>query len=182
MAVSAQPGRGQSPARTGPVDQLGTREWEVMNGETAGDVDLACAESASQLGALGILRIRPFLVLYLNAAVVFLGVMAQAVARGWLAFQLTGSNAALGGVLLSFGVTMLVATPWGGVAADRLPKRLVLQVAVSILAASSAWIGLAVAFGVVEYWMLLGAGVLQAVGFAMFNPASMAFLAELVPS
>ena len=120
--------------------------------------------------------------LFLNSAVVFLGVMAQAIARGWLAFELTGSNAALGGVLLSFGVAMLVVTPWGGVAADRLPKRLVLQVAVALLAVSSAWIGLAVAFDVVQYWMLLGAGMLQGVGFALFNPARMAFLAEILPT
>ena len=128
-----------------------------------------------------ILRTSAFLVLYLNAAVVFLGVMAQSIARSWLAFQLTGSNAALGGVLLAFGVVMLVATPWGGVAADRLPKRLVLQTAVSLLAISSAWIGIAVAADFVQYWMLLGASVLQALGFALFNPARMAFLAEVLP-
>jgi MFS family permease len=138
-------------------------------------------EAPPVLGAMAILRIGAFLVLYLNAAAVFLGVMAQAIARSWLAFELTGSNAALGGVLLAFGVALLVATPWGGVAADRLPKRLVLQVSVTLLAASSAWIGLAVVFDVIAYWMLLGAGVLQAVGFALFNPARMAFLTELVP-
>jgi len=153
-----------------------------VTGNTTDEVAGRPAEPAARLGAGAILRIGAFLVLYLNASVVFLGVMGQSVARSWLAFQLTGSNAALGGVLLSFGVTMLLATPWGGVAADRLPKRLVLQLAVAVLAGSSAWIGLAVAFDVVEYWMLLGAGVLQAVGFALFNPARMAFLAELVPS
>lgn len=133
------------------------------------------------LGPMALLRIGGFLVLYLNAAAVFLGVMAQAIARSWLAFELTGSNAALGGVLLAFGVALLVATPWGGVAADRLPKRLVLQISVLLLASSSAWIGLAVVFDVVAYWMLIGSSVLQAVGFALFNPARMAFLAELVP-
>jgi MFS family permease len=129
-----------------------------------------------------VLRIRPFVVLYLNAAVVFLGIMAQTVARGWLAFELTGTNAALGGVLLAFGVTMLLVTPWGGVAADRLPKRLVLQIAVTLLAVSSAWIGLSVAFDIIQYWMLLVAGAVQAVGFALFNPARMAFLAEILPT
>src|SRR5215207_8004806 len=133
------------------------------------------------LSTIGILRTGAFLVLYLNATVVFLGVMAQTVARSWLAFQLTGSNAALGGVLLAFGVTMLIATPWGGVAADRLPKRRVLQTAVFLLAISSAWIGIAVAADFVQYWMLLGASVLQALGFALFNPARMAFLAEVLP-
>lgn len=133
------------------------------------------------LGAMGILRVGGFLILYLNAAAIFLGVMAQAIARGWLAFELTGSNAALGGILLAFGVALLLATPWGGVAADRLPKRLVLQLSVLLLAVSSAWIGLAVVLDVIAYWMLLGASVLQAVGFALFGPARMAFLAELVP-
>jgi MFS family permease len=107
--------------------------------------------------------------------------MAQTIARGWLAFELTGSNAALGGVLLAFGVAMLVSTPWGGVAADRLPKRLVLQVSIGLLVASSAWIGLAVAFDVVAYWMLLGSAMIQAAAFALFGPARMAFLAEVLP-
>jgi MFS family permease len=136
---------------------------------------------APPLRPLEILRIRPFAVLYVNAGVVLLGVMAQAVARSWLAFRLTGSNAALGGVLLSFGITMLVATPWGGVAADRLPKRLVLQVSLSLLVVTSAWIGLAVAFDVIQYWMLVCVGGIQALAFSLFNPARMALLAEIVP-
>src|SRR6185436_18540540 len=50
--------------------------------------------------------------LYSASAVIF-GVMGQAVGRGWLAKDLTGSNAGLGGVMLAFGISMLVATPWG---------------------------------------------------------------------
>ncbi len=146
-----------------------------------GESALPVAPEPLPLGAMAILRIGSFLVLYLNAAAVFLGVMAQAIARGWLAFELTGSNAALGGILLAFGVALLLATPWGGVAADRLPKRLVLQLSVLLLAVSSAGIGLAVVFDVIAYWMLLVASVLQAVGFALFGPARMAFLAEIVP-
>ena len=68
--------------------------------------------------------------LFISSAAVIFGVMGQAVARGWLAKDLTGSNAGLGGVMLAFGVAMLIATPWGGVAADRFPKRTVLLVAV----------------------------------------------------
>src|SRR4028118_1372180 len=79
-------------------------------GGAPGRAGLARDAPAAPLGPLGILRIGPFLVLYINATVVLLGVMAQTVARSWLAFQLTGSNAALGGVLLAFGVAMLLAT------------------------------------------------------------------------
>lgn len=122
-----------------------------------------------------------YLRLWLSSTVVLLAVMAQTVARSWLAFDLTGSNAALGGVLLVFGVALVVATPWGGVVADRLPKRAVLHVASALFAVTSAWIGIAVAVDAVAYWMLLVAGAAQAVAFALYNPARMAFLAELVP-
>lgn len=126
------------------------------------------------------LRTGAFLRLWAGSTVVFLGVMAQSVARSWLAFDLTGSNAALGGVLLSFGLAMVIATPFGGVVGDRLPKRATLQFAIALLLLTSLWIGLAIVFGVVAYWMLLVVGAVQAVAFALYNPARMAFIPELV--
>ena len=96
--------------------------------------------------------------------------MGQSVARGWLAKDLTGSNAGLGGVMLAFGVAMLIATPWGGVAADRFPKRTVLLAAVLMLVASSLLTGLAMVTGVIEYWMLLVASAVQAAAFAAYLP------------
>ena len=117
--------------------------------------------------------------LYASAAVIF-GVMGQAVARGWLARDLTGNNTGLGGVMLAFGIAMLVATPWGGVAADRFSKRRVLLVSVSLLVVSSLLIGLAVVADVIEYWMLLVASAIQATAFALFLPARIAFIADVV--
>ena len=117
--------------------------------------------------------------LYSSSAVVF-GVMAQAVGRGWLAKDLTGSNAGLGGVMLAFGLSMLLATPWGGVAADRFPKRTVLLIAVVMLVASSTLVGIAVVTDVIEYWMLLLASAIQAAAFALYLPARISFIAEVV--
>jgi len=118
--------------------------------------------------------------LLVSAAAVIFGVMGQAVARGWLAKDLTGSNAGLGGVMLAFGGSMLIATPWGGVAADRFPKRTVLIAAVLMLVASSLAVGLAVFADVIEYWMVVVASMVQAVAFALYLPARIAFIAELV--
>jgi MFS family permease len=115
-----------------------------------------------------------------SASAVIFGVMGQAVARGWLAKDLTGSNAGLGGVMLAFGGSMLVATPWGGVAADRFAKRTVLFVAVVLLTVSSFGVGVAVVTDHIEYWMLVVASMIQAVAFAMYLPARIAFIAELV--
>lgn len=140
----------------------------------------ASATPVRRPSSFGALRFRQFRLLWIGGLFVFLAVMAQSIARGWLARELTGSNAGLGGVLLGFGLPMLVATPWGGVAADRLSKRLVLAVAVVLLVISSTWIGLAVAFDVIEYWMLVAASGVQAVAFAMYGPARMAFITDLV--
>jgi MFS family permease len=117
--------------------------------------------------------------LYSSAAVIF-GVMGQAVARGWLAKELTGRNAGLGGVMLAFGGSMLLATPWGGVAADRFAKRTVLIAAVFMLTASSLAVGIAVVADSIHYWMLVVASMVQAAAFALYLPARIAFIAELV--
>ena len=119
--------------------------------------------------------------LFYSAAIVIFGVMGQAVARGWLARELTGNNAGLGGVMLVFGAAMLVATPLGGVAADRYPKRLVLLLAVLALMTSSLLIGIAVIADVIEYWMLLVASGVQAAAFAFYLPARITLIAEVVP-
>lgn len=120
--------------------------------------------------------------LFVSAAVVTVGVVGQMIARAWLARDLTGSNSGLGGVLLVFGVTMLLATPLGGVAADRLDKRTVLIVAVLALTASAAVLGTAVAAGVIRYWMLLVVSAVQAGAFALYLPARIAFIAQSVPA
>lgn len=126
------------------------------------------------------LRIPAYRRLWFAGLLVFLAVTAQAIARGWLARELTGTNAGLGGVLLAFGLAMLVATPFGGVAADRFPKRAVLVVSQLLLVLSSLPIGIAQAFDAAEYWMLLASSAVQAVAFALFGPARVAYITELV--
>jgi len=64
-----------------------------------------------------------FRLLWLGTLFSFLGMQMQVIARGYLAFELTGKNSALGGVMIAFGVPQLFLGLWGGVLADRLPKR-----------------------------------------------------------
>lgn len=136
--------------------------------------------AAIRKGTFASLRFPEYRRLWISGLVVFMAVNAQGIARGWLARELTGTNAGLGGVLLGFGLAMLIATPFGGVAADRLPKRTVIVIAQVLLTTSALWIGLAVQFDFVEYWMLMAASAIQAVAFAMYGPGRMAFIAELV--
>jgi MFS family permease len=134
--------------------------------------------ATSTFGSLGVPAFRR---IFVAGLVVFSATTSQVVARGWLARELTGTNAGLGGVLLAFGVAMVLTTPIGGVAADRFAKRSVMVVAQSMLLLSTLLVGLAVSFDVVSYWMVMAMAALQAMAFALFGPARMAFTAELVP-
>ena len=118
--------------------------------------------------------------LWIGGLISFLAVQMEFVSRGWLANELTGSNAGLGAVYLGFGVPMLLLTPWGGVAADRLPKRAVLMGCQLTLAASSLAVAAGEFFGFMSYPLLIGTAVLQGAGFSFLGPARMAFTGELV--
>jgi MFS family permease len=118
--------------------------------------------------------------LWIGSLLSFLAVQMQLIARGWLAFSLTGNNKGLGLVYLGFGVPMLLLTPWGGVAADRLPKRHVLMAAQLVLAISSGAVALAISLDAMRYWMLVASSVVQSVGFSFNGPVRMAFTGELV--
>ncbi len=126
------------------------------------------------------LRQRDFRVLWLGGVFSFMGVQMQFFLRGILAWDLTEREGALGLVFFVFGIALLVATPLGGVATDRLPKRGVMLVSQTVLVASAVGMGVAVLTGVVEYWMLLVASVAQGTAFGFFGPARIAMATNLV--
>lgn len=126
------------------------------------------------------LRIPAYRTLFTIGAFGFVATQAQAIARGWLANELSGSNTGLGGVFMAFGVPMLIATPLGGVAADRYAKRTILYLTNALLTLSALWIAVAVSFDFVEYWMLLATSAMQATAFSFLVPARMALTGEVV--
>lgn len=121
-----------------------------------------------------------FRLLWIGTLFSFLGMQMQVVARGYLAYDLTGKNSALGAVMLAFGLPQLLLGLWGGVLADRLPKRNLLFVCQGIIALNSAWVAVMIGLGQLEYWMLIVAGVVQGSGFAFVGPARQAFIGDLV--
>lgn len=126
------------------------------------------------------LRFDRFRVLFVSSTLFFFAMQAQQIARGWLAIELTGDNAGLGGVFMAFGVPMLVFAPVGGVVADRFPKKLVLTLCQSTILLAAVLIAVCDAAGVLEYWMLLLASVIHGCGLSVMGPARMAFTGEVV--
>lgn len=126
------------------------------------------------------LRIPEYRALFTIGAFGFVATQSQAIARGWLANELSDSNAGLGGVFMAFGIPMLFATPMGGVAADRYSKRRILIVTNVLLTLSALWIAFAVSFDFVDYWMLLATSAIQATAFSFLVPARMALTGEVI--
>jgi MFS family permease len=110
----------------------------------------------------------------------FMSVQMQFLLRGVLAWDLTEREGALGLVYLCFGIALLIATPLGGVAADRLPKRRILILSQGAILAAAVGMGVVVITDVVQFWMLLVAAVTQGVAFGFLGPTRVAFTSEIV--
>ncbi len=104
----------------------------------------------------------------------------QMLARGYLAYDLTDSFAALGAIGLANAVPMLLLSMYGGVIADRAPKKLVLQVGQTASAVLALGVGVLLLLDVLTYVHLLAAGALQGVVMALMMPARQSILPEVV--
>jgi MFS family permease len=106
--------------------------------------------------------------------------MMQGVAQGYLAYTLTNSATALGIVGLAQGLPQLFFAPFGGVIADRYPKRNLLLVVQVVLCLTSLTIGILIGLGLIQYWHLVVSGFLQGMCFSVNMPARQAWIPSLV--
>src|SRR5260370_35649862 len=118
------------------------------------DIELKHRSAAGFIGVpkQAVLSLSPALspalyrLLWLGMMPATLAVMMNQVASPYAAFRLADSASILGLVSLAQGLPMLVLGLVGGVAADRLPRRMVLigsQITLGLAAAASAAFGLA---------------------------------------
>jgi MFS family permease len=104
----------------------------------------------------------------------------QMVAEMWLILELTGSGVAVGVTSALQFLPILVFGAWGGVIADRFPKRSLLVVTQTAMAvpALALW-GLA-ASGAVEPWMVFALVFVRGAVNSIDNPTRQSFVIEMV--
>ena len=105
----------------------------------------------------------------------------QTTAQAWLVLKLTDdSPLALGTVItLQFLPVMLFAL-YGGVLADRLPKRRTLVMTQTLLMIQATIFAVLVATGMIQLWQVYLLAVTQGMITAIDNPLRQAFLFEMV--
>ncbi len=102
------------------------------------------------------------------------------VARGYLAYVLTGSATALGLVSLARGFSMLTLSPFAGVIADRVNKRKLLVCTQSGLMLIALTASALVHFQIIQFWHLIVLGLLEGAIFTFNAPTRQAILPQLV--
>lgn len=108
------------------------------------------------------------------------GTWMQTVAAIWLILSLTDSGVAVGLTTALQFLPMLLIGAWGGVLADRFPKRKLLITTQALMAIPAVGLFAVTATGVVEPWMVyLGVFAMGSVN-AVDNPARQSFVIEMV--
>ncbi len=105
----------------------------------------------------------------------------QIVARGWLVYTLTASAMDLAWVTLSFMVPQVAFSLWGGVVADRLPKRRIITLAQALNCAAVVVMALIILGDRVTFWDFIWFGFFNGTVLALSMPARQAFVPELIP-
>ena len=102
-------------------------------------------------------------------------------ARGYLAYDISGSAVSVGVVSLSTAIPMLIFGLFGGVAADRFRKRNVLLFTQSLQCTAAAISAILVLTGIVQIWHLALVAIMTGIGMAFNMPARQSYVAQLVP-
>jgi MFS family permease len=104
----------------------------------------------------------------------------QNVAEMWLMVTLTGSGAYVGLTAGLQFLPVLLFGAWGGLLADRIPKRRLLSFTQPALALPALTLFVLTTTGHVEAWMVLALVLVRGSVTALDNPARQAFVVEMV--
>ena len=120
---------------------------------------------------------------FAGALVANIGTWMQRIAQDWLVLTVLtdDSGLAIGIVTGLQFLPMLLLSPYGGLLADRLPRRQLLIATQSALGILAAGLGILVLSGQAELWHVYVFALMLGVVTALDNPVRQTFVAEMVP-
>ena len=135
-------------------------------------------EKTNPLLALGVRDFRRY---WLALVAQVVGQQMFAFTLGWLAFEITGSQAQLGFIHLCGFVPQFALTLLGGVLADRIDARKLIGVAQINAAIAMILVGVTTLLGVAQLWHLALGAFLWGLSAAIDEPARASFFPRLLP-
>jgi MFS family permease len=137
-------------------------------------------QSRGLLRAFIALRHRNFRLFWFGQLISLIGTWMQTTAQAWLVLELTHSALLLGVVGALQFLPVMIFSLFGGVLADRLPKRRVLLFTQSSAMIQAFILWALVATGYVQLWHILVLATLLGLTNALDMPTRQAFVVEMV--
>jgi MFS family permease len=126
------------------------------------------------------LRIRNYRLYFIGQAISLSGTWMQTIGQDWLVLKITHSGLQLGIVSAFQFLPLLLLGPFGGVIADRFDKRKILLITQSIAGFLALILGILVATGTVQIWMVYILALCFGLTNTVDSPTRQTFVAEMV--
>ena len=109
-----------------------------------------------------------------------IGTWIQRIAQAWLVLQLTNSSFSLGLVTALQSLPITFFALFGGVLADRFPKRPVIVTTQAIMAGQALVLALLITTHQIQVWHIYVLAMVLGLATSIDNPTRQAFVSELV--
>ncbi len=126
------------------------------------------------------LKVRGYRFYFFSSLAQMAAMNMQMVVNGWFVYKLTNSTSLLGLTMLANAIPTLGLSFFGGVMADRVPKRLIVGLGIVATSMLTLWIAASVSLGIITWHYLLVNSFLQAIVWALMMPSRQAIVPELV--
>ncbi|MCH2173202.1 MFS transporter [Myxococcota bacterium] len=133
-------------------------------------------------GTFSALKFPEFRALWFGSLLSFVAFFMSTIVQSVVAFEVGGTNSAVGKIVSGQGIAMLLIGPLGGAIADRWPKRRVIVFGQALAAGVFLWTGLLIASGAMTIvWLAISAFSIG-VSIAFIGPSRQGMTVELVPA
>jgi MFS family permease len=146
---------------------------EILRGETGAP--------ESKGGTFRSLKYRDYRLLWFSTLFASSAQWIQQVTIGWLIYEMTESAFLLGAVNGFRALPLLFLAPIGGVLADRVERKMLMQATQYMLLVASAIMTAIIFAGWIEVWHLFAFTFITGIGWALNNPVRQSVVPNLVP-
>ena len=135
----------------------------------------------SKGGTFRSLKYRDYRLLWFSTLFASSAQWIQQVTIGWLIYEMTESAFLLGAVNGFRALPLLFLAPIGGVLADRVERKMLMQATQYMLLVASAIMTAIIFAGWIEVWHLFAFTFITGIGWALNNPVRQSVVPNLVP-